>query len=274
MSNASIQHATRRTLFPHPAKWDTQVLHFIAGVGTGWIAISMALFWWRPGALDATLRIADLAMILGLALVPVVVNFGLHEFAHHFVAEEYCDYPEGRVFFATTRGIILTNLTSIAFVAGLIAGEVFFGIEVGSILQNLLAPVVQVSEVTLRQIVLAAVSVSPGGVFIAGRSAIKNCTDETAVAGPVTNLGIGLLIWGVAFNSHLPVIHAGFGFWVNSLALTFYLAMLLSTFNALPLRFGRMSTDGYKVLKHGEPVTWALQVAAIVVPVLLLGGVL
>lgn len=271
---SSIEEAKRQAAVKDPNEGIAQVMMFILGAGTAWIAMSLAVAWWRPFGLNYQLTAAGLGAAMAVMAVPVFANFGLHEAAHHFVAEEHCGNRERHVFFITTPGILIANLSSVALVAALIGLDVAFGIDVGALIAGVFGGLgVGITQETARAISIMFVNVSPGGVFMAMRGAEKTCFDDTAIAGPATNLVTGIALYAMMGFS-LPPVSAAMPFWDVTLALTFYTALLLSVLNALPLGSGTAATDGYKVLIHGDELTWSIQVACIVVPLLILGGVL
>lgn len=210
-----------------PDSESNQWLMFIIGVGTVWAFLAIAAFWllgYHPSPHGFATALAHTA-------VPTLVTVGGHEAAHYVVADEYCGYDDVDFSaFYSTRDLTI---------ASFIGASVLVVVDV-------------LGVVSVPKWVILFGVVSPGAVVARGSSVVSKCMDETALAGPLFNFSVGILLLGLLGGVPFPTAHLDLvAAWI---AYTVPLSLYFALFNALPLP----RLDGSHVVKAGEPATIGL----------------
>jgi Zn-dependent protease len=251
----------------------TEILSFIVGTTPLWLAMGVG-WWFLNIGDDSIIRYSETATGLGLALftvgVGLVLGFGLHEAAHRFVAVNYCGRE--RSHFDTFYFALRRSMLGAVWAIGLVVVQLFTPIDLVGGLAGILESIgLENSSLTSRALLISFIGGSPGGVIPAGKPERSHCTDEIAIAGPLTNLLLALVLFWVLGG--LPAFDTETGLRValhNALTFSFYFSMLLALMNALPFP----PLDGNKVWNQREPITVLLQALCILVPLATFGTVI
>lgn len=218
-----------------PADDTNEVLMATIGIGTVWLFLGIALFW----ALGYEPTPLGFGTALTSAALPTLVTMGGHELAHYFVADEYCRYPT--VDFGAFVSTTTMTLVSIAGALILVLLDVF-------------------GVVSLPKWLLLLGLVSPGAVIANGRSKVRQCMDETALAGPLWNFVVGIGLWWSVYGFQTPIPIVMGNFWSVTLGVTTVLSLGLAFVNSLPVG----PLDGNKVWRAQEPITLTLWAVVLV----------
>lgn len=111
--------------------------------------------------------------------------------------------------------------------------------------------------IALATSVLGFIFAAPGATYISGTNISESENGVISIAGPLTNVGVGLVF--------LPFFLLGSGNWRVLGFVGLYINMFLATFNLLPI----MPLDGAKVFRWSK-VKWATIFVPLVVLILIL----
>jgi len=111
--------------------------------------------------------------------------------------------------------------------------------------------------IALATSVVGFIFAAPGATYISGTNISESENGVISIAGPLTNIGVGLVF--------LPILVLGSGVWEVLGFVGLYINMFLATFNMLPI----MPLDGAKVFRWSKP-RWAALFVPLVVLVFIL----
>lgn len=207
----------------------------VLGVGLVWLFFGISIFW----TLGYPQSPYGFGTALAHVLVPSLVVVGGHEIWHYLVAEEYYD----NVYFAAFESTTTLTLVSLGGALALVLVDVFTSFSPPTWL------------------LIFAVS-TPGAVVAKEARTNPEYMDETALAGPLWNVVVGMGLWWFVFDGQFMVSAPSTPIFEASMAWTMVLSLYLGGLNALPAG----PFDGAKVWAYGGLVNKTILLVIIAVP--------